>query len=95
MYVLHGYADIYLPYAASLKDKRQVIQSIISRIRKRFNISIAEVAFHDVWQRSRLGFAAISGNYNETELFLSAINEVLDMHLDELEITDFNYNIIT
>lgn len=94
MYVLYGSTDIYLPYASSLKDKRQVIQSIIARIRKRFNISIAEVGFNDVWQRSQLGFSAVSSNYTEAELFLTVINEVLGLHLDDIEISDFNYKII-
>lgn len=95
MYVLYGYADIYLPYAGSLKDKRQILQSIIARIRKRFNISIAEVDFNDVWQRSKLGFSAVAAKYNEAELFLTAIQEVLDLHLDDIEITDFNYKIVS
>lgn len=95
MYVLYGHANIFLPYATSLKDKRQIIQSIINRIRKRFNISIAEVGFQDVWQRSQLGFSAVAAKYNETELFLSVINETLDMHLDQIEISDFNYKIIS
>jgi uncharacterized protein YlxP (DUF503 family) len=95
MYVLYGSVDIYLPYAASLKDKRQVIQSIIARVRKRFNISIAEVDFTDVWQRSKLGFAAVAAKYSEAELFLRTINEVLDLHLDEIEISDSDYKILS
>lgn len=95
MYVLYGHADIYLPYARSLKDKRQVLQSIIARIRKRFNISIAEVDFNDVWQRGKLGFSAVAAKYSEAELFLSAVQEVLDLHLDDIEITAFNYKIIS
>jgi uncharacterized protein YlxP (DUF503 family) len=94
MYVLHGYAELYLPYAGSLKDKRQIIQSIIARIRKRFNISITEVDFNDTWQRSKLGFAAIAAKPSEAELFLTAIKEVLDLHLDEVEITEFDYKLI-
>jgi uncharacterized protein YlxP (DUF503 family) len=95
MYILYGFANIYLPYSSSLKDKRKIIQSIIARIRKRFNISIAEVEFNDLRQRGKLGFAAVAASYGEAELFLTSIKEVLDLHLDDIEITDFDYKILS
>ncbi len=51
--------EIHIPEAASLKKKRQVIQSMVKRLRNRFNVSIAEVGCQDLWQRSELGIAAI------------------------------------
>ncbi|MEK7774061.1 MAG: DUF503 domain-containing protein, partial [Deltaproteobacteria bacterium] len=40
---------------ASLKGKRQVLKSIIEKVRNRFNVSIAEVGDNDLWQRAELG----------------------------------------
>ena len=34
----------------SLKDKRQIIKSIIGRLQSRFNVSIAEVDYNDNWK---------------------------------------------
>jgi uncharacterized protein YlxP (DUF503 family) len=51
---LHVYA------AQSLKDKRQVVKSILSRVRNEFNVSIAEVGGQDTWQRAELGVACVS-----------------------------------
>ena len=48
---------------ASLKDKRQVIRSIIERLKSRFNISIAEVGCQDVLRKAEIGLAMVS---NET-----------------------------
>jgi uncharacterized protein YlxP (DUF503 family) len=44
----------------SLKDKRQVIKSILDRVRDRFNVSAAEVDDLDSWRRATLGFACVS-----------------------------------
>ena len=59
MIVLYGRMEVFLPYASSLKDKRQIVQSLIDRLRKRFSISVIEVDNHDLWQRSSIGFAAV------------------------------------
>ena len=42
MYVVYGYVELYLPYCSSLKEKRKIIHGLISRIRKRFNVSISQ-----------------------------------------------------
>jgi len=52
--------DLYLPGNGSLKDKRQVLQSLKAGLRNRFNISVAETGHHDLWQRAEIGIAAIS-----------------------------------
>lgn len=54
--------DILLPEGNSLKDKRQVVKSILDRIKSRFNISAAEVGDLDLLRKSVLGFACISGD---------------------------------
>lgn len=40
--------------AGSLKEKRSVVRSLKDRLRDRFNISVAETAYHDKWQRTEL-----------------------------------------
>ncbi len=95
MYVLIGQAELFLPYSSSLKDKRQTIQSIIQRLRKRFSISMAEVDHNDLWQRSALGFAAVCKTSAESDLILNTIVSTLDMYTDACEITKLNWEIIS
>lgn len=38
----------------SLKEKRRVVKSLKDRLHQRFNISVAETAHHDLWQRAEL-----------------------------------------
>lgn len=51
--------ELHLPNEASLKGKRKIIKSMKDRIKSRFNISIAEVDHHDLWQRAVLGVACV------------------------------------
>lgn len=43
----------------SLKAKRSVVKTIVSRIRNNFNASVGEVAANDVYQRADIGFALV------------------------------------
>ncbi|HEU4495285.1 MAG TPA: DUF503 domain-containing protein [Rubrobacteraceae bacterium] len=48
--------ELELPYASSLKDKRQTLRSIKDRLRRK-NVSVVESDHHDLWQRATLEFA--------------------------------------
>jgi len=93
LYVLYGHAELFLPHSSSLKEKRKTNQSIIARIRKRFNISIAEVNHHDLWQRSGLGFAAVCNTYTDAERMVSVIIQTLDQHEDDCDVVAFFHEI--
>jgi uncharacterized protein len=49
--------------ARSLKDKRQVLQSIKGRIQSRFNVSVAEIGSQDLWNAGELGVAMIGSDH--------------------------------
>jgi uncharacterized protein len=66
--------ELLLPECSSLKDKRQVIRSLIERLKSRFNISIAEVGFLDLLRRSEIGFSVVS---NETRHLESLMGKVV------------------
>lgn len=54
--------ELQLPGNGSLKGKRSVLKSIIARVSREFNVSIAEVADQNVWQRAVLGVACVSSS---------------------------------
>jgi len=53
---------LHLPAPGSLKSKRHLVRSAIDRVKVKFNVSIAEVAENDLWQRSVLGVAAVGND---------------------------------
>lgn len=95
MFLLYGSVELFIPYSNSLKDKRKIINSLIDRLRKRINISICEVAYNDLWQRTVLGFALVSSNNNDLERFITYIDDTLGNYSYDIEITHFDYKIIT
>ena len=52
--------DLSLPECRSLKDKRRVVKSLKDRIRGRFNVSVSETAYQDVWTRAQLSVALVT-----------------------------------
>lgn len=69
---------LHLQASESLKDKRQIIKSLIETTRQKFNVSIAEVDALDKWQVAIIGVACVA---NETQ----HVNRVLDKLLDTIE----------
>ena len=53
--------DLRLPACQSLKEKRHVIKSLTSGLRSKFNVSVAEVDHHDLWQRTTIAVSAVAG----------------------------------
>ncbi len=53
--------ELELPYAASLKDKRQTVRSFKDRLRRK-NVSVVESNHQDAWQRAtvEIALAAVS-----------------------------------
>ena len=70
--------EIFLGDIFSLKEKRQIVKSIIHRIKNRYNVSIAEVEKQDVKPWAVIGMACVS---NSNQL----VDRQLDLILDFLE----------
>jgi len=64
--------------AQSLKDKRQVLKSVLAHIRGAFNVSAAEVGDNDVWRHAIVGIAVVASDNKYA-------NQVLDKVIDHLE----------
>ncbi len=66
--VLHFVLD--LPDIASIKEKRQIVQSVKHRLQNKFKISVAEVALQDSWRFAEIGAAVVSNSkqYGESVL---------------------------
>ena len=71
--------EIHVPGARSLKDKRTVLRSVKDRLR-RLNVSVAEIEHQNLWQRCRLGIAAVGATQTGVERSLEAVVEGIERH---------------
>jgi len=83
-----------LPENASLKGKRQVLKSITSRVRNKFNVSIAEVDDNDIWQLATIGICYVSNNNRHTNQVLSRVVDFIVKSRFDVEILDYEIEII-
>jgi uncharacterized protein YlxP (DUF503 family) len=59
-------ADIHFPENGSLKDKRQYLRSLKAGLSRKLGASVAEVGYHDLWQRSRIILSLCTNSYQDT-----------------------------
>ncbi|MFC2063170.1 DUF503 domain-containing protein [Chloroflexota bacterium] len=82
------------PEILSLKGKRQVLKSITTRLKNRFNISVAEVDDQDLWQLATLGICCVSNNNRYTNEVLSKAVDFVTGGQFEVEILDYEIEIL-
>lgn len=70
--------ELHVPGARSLKDKRSVIKSVKDRLHNEFNVSVAETAHHDVWQRAELTACVVSGDRRHADSVLAAADRLVE-----------------
>jgi uncharacterized protein len=68
--------ELFIPESGSLKSKRFVLKSLKTRIRNKFNVSVAEVESNEKWQRTVLGMAAVS---NERKIIDSMFMQIINL----------------
>ena len=79
---------LHLPAPGSLKSKRHLVRSAIDRVKARYNVSAAEVAENDLWQRSVLGVAAVGNDHAFVNETLDKVSDfVASMHGGQILVT--------
>ena len=71
--------EVHIPGSTSLKAKRSVLNRIKERIKSRFNVSVAEVDYQDLWQRAAIGVAVVGLEKRVVESTLSSIVRLVEM----------------
>jgi len=87
--------SLRLPENLSLKGKRQVVKSIIARVRNKFDVSIAEVDDHDLWQLATLGVCCVSNNKRYTNEVLSKVVDFVANSRFEIEMLNYEIEILS
>lgn len=60
--------------AQSLKEKRSVVKSLKDRLHERFNVSVAETAHQDKWQKAELTACMVSGDRRHADQVIESVD---------------------
>lgn len=83
-----------LPENLSLKGKRRVLKSITTQVSNKFNVSVAEVDDHDLWQLATLGVCCVSNNKRHANEVLSKVADFIANGRFEVEMLDYEIEIL-
>lgn len=84
--------EIFLPYSHSLKEKRSVLSAFKDRIKKKFNVAVAELDFQDKWQRAKIGIITLNSQKGIVDQVLQRILAEAEQNLDgEICLAEIHY----
>lgn len=92
MFVGVSQIELYIPESGSLKSKRFVLKSIKTKIRNKFNVSVAEIENNDKWQRATIGLSVVSNDKKIVDNTLIQVRNFIETDV-RVEIIDFSVDI--
>ena len=78
--------ELRLPENQSLKGKRQVIKSIITRLHNNYNVSVAEIDNQSLWQLATLGVTCVSNHRRHVDEILSNVVRFIIQNYPDVEL---------
>jgi len=85
---------LFLPENHSLKGKRMVLRSVTSRVKNKFNVSIAEIEDQDMWQVATLGITCVSNDSRHVNETLSHVMNFIEANRGDAEILDYEIELL-
>ena len=83
MVLAYAVYDLNLPGCRGLKEKRMALRSLKSRIRNKFEVSVAETGHQDRHQRAELGIAVVGPDLVALDQILQEILWFVEMNFDD------------
>lgn len=90
--MLVGILELHLglPGVRSLKAKRGVIKGLQQRMRQRFGVAVAEVAFQDHWENAGIGVATVG---TDPALIQRVLNQVVEFADGDGDVVVVDYHV--
>lgn len=83
-----------IPMSDSLKEKRHALKPILAHLRNNFNVSVAEVADHDTWQRATIAVACVSTEDHYAHGLLMHVVEVVERLRTDTTLVDYRIEML-
>lgn len=80
--IVYAEVECLLYNVHSLKQKRSQLKRLFHQIKKDFNVSLAEIDYHDLWQRTKFGIAIVTNEYTYGEKVMHKVFDLIDASLE-------------
>lgn len=94
MWVGFAEFDLLLGDVHSLKGKRSLIRPLVAEVRRRFDVSVAEVDSQDLHRRAMVGVGLVSGDRRHVVEVLDAVERFVAAR-PEVELLSARRRIVT
>ncbi|KRU25248.1 DUF503 domain-containing protein [Clostridium botulinum] len=75
---------LYANWVHSLKEKRMIVKSVISKTKNKFNVSIAEVEMQDVHQSIVIGIACVSNSTKQADSIIQNVVNYIEENTEAI-----------
>ena len=86
--------SLRIPGCGSLKEKRGRLRPLLTKLRKEFNLSVAEVDDLDIWQSAVIACATVSNDPNQTRRVLQKVVTWVESNWRDLDVVDDQIELI-
>ena len=86
--------ELRLHGVASLKGKRRIVKSVVTRVSREFNVSIAEVDAQDLWQRAVLGVTCVSNSAGYAHGQLERVVQWIETNRPDVELLAYHIELL-
>jgi len=86
--------NLWLPAAHSLKDKRRIMKSLLTRLRDSGNYAAAEVGDHELWQSATIAIVTISASGAQVQKQLASVEKWLTRNYPQVQITRTRHELL-
>lgn len=83
-----------LPENHSLKGKRHVLKSVMTRVKNEFNVAVAEVGSQDLWQVAEIGVCCVSNNGQHATEMISKVVDFIERSRLDAEVIDYETELL-
>jgi hypothetical protein len=94
MYIGTALVTIEIPAAQSIKDKRNVVRSLVVRLKKELGVSAAEVGSLDEWDTAEIGLAYVSNSVAHADSVIAKAVDWIEHNLSEGNLFDYETTVV-
>ncbi len=85
---------IDLPASESLKDKRQVVKSVLARVNNQFKLAAAEIGSLDSRRSAEIGLACVSGSPTVARQVIERAVNWIEETRPDIELTTIEIDVL-